>query len=67
MRNYEAWDKENDFCIYNGGHKSALIDEISEYIEYQNHIDEGLISEDEIKNLDTQALRKVGSEIFINA
>lgn len=66
MGTYEAWDTQNDVCIYNGGHKSDLIVEITDYIEYQNHIDENLIHDDQIKKLDDKALKKVGITIFIN-
>ncbi|MDR4315042.1 Uncharacterised protein [Niallia circulans] len=67
MKNYEAWDIENNFSIYNGGHINSLINELMDYIEYQNHIDEELISEEEIRNLDSKALKKVGIKIFVNA
>ncbi|MCY9738170.1 hypothetical protein M5X17_31245 [Paenibacillus alvei] len=66
MLNYEAYDEINDMGIYYGSSESSLIRELIEYIEYQNHIDEDAITEEEIKKLDQDALKKVGIKLYIN-
>lgn len=66
MLNYEAYDEINDMDIYYGSSESSLVQELIEYIEYQNHIDENAITEEEIKKLDQDALKKVGIKLYIN-
>ncbi|MBM7111347.1 hypothetical protein [Brevibacillus laterosporus] len=48
MMNYEAYCETKDVVIYYGAWKSALIQELADYIVYQNHINENDISEEEI-------------------
>lgn len=64
--NYEAYDEIKDVEIYSGTSESALIQELSDYIEYQNHIDENQISDEEIKTLDQKSLKKIGIKLFMN-
>ncbi|WCF11666.1 hypothetical protein NDS46_30430 (plasmid) [Paenibacillus thiaminolyticus] len=66
MMNYEAHDEVNDVEIYNGANQSDLIMELSDYIQYQNHINESDITDEEIKNLDREALKRIGIMLFIN-
>ena len=66
LKNYEAYDKVNDVCIYSGKHQSSMVIELEEYINGQNHINEDLISEIEIKTLNERALKKIGIAIYIN-
>lgn len=61
--NYEAW--YNDVQIYNGSSKREMIYELLDFIEHDNRIDETLISEEEIKELDEEALEKVGIKLYI--
>lgn len=65
MTHYEAWDTTKDYCIFYGSHESSLILELGDYIEYQNHIDDTLISDMEIKTLDREALNRLGIKIYI--
>lgn len=66
MFNYEVIDKINDIAIYNGTSKKSLVDELFDYIEYQNHIDEEAITDEQIRNLDQEALEKIGIKLYIN-
>lgn len=63
---YEAVDTCNNVCIYNGGHKSSLIEELLEYIEYQNDIDQNSISIQDVQSLNKSALKRLSIEIFTN-
>lgn len=40
MMNYEAWDVERGVCIYNGGNKKAMENEVADYLEYTNNVKE---------------------------
>ena len=62
MTNYEAWCGEEQ--IYNGLSKQDMINELYDYIMYQNHIDETQITEDEIYNLDEKALDGLGIKLY---
>lgn len=64
--NYEAYDIVKDECICSTTQKLLLIDDLKNYIEYRNHIDEDLITDEEIEELNTQALRKIGIKIYMN-
>ncbi|WP_137743291.1 hypothetical protein [Robertmurraya siralis] len=65
MLNYEAYDLIKGETICSTGNKSSLIIELKYYIEYQNHIDEYLISMEDIEELNEQALRKVGIKLYV--
>jgi hypothetical protein len=64
--NYEAYDEIKDVEIYNGTSRDSLIEELTDYINFQNHIDEELITETEIENLDNKALKRLGIVLHIN-
>lgn len=63
---YEAFDLTKEYCIYNGASKSSLLSELNDYILYQNHIDEDLISLESIKTLNQEELIKIGIKLYIN-
>lgn len=64
--NYEAYDEIKDTIIYYGTSKSALINELLEYVKYQNHINEVDISEDDIRDLNEVSLKKLGIVLYTN-
>lgn len=61
--NYEAWYNEEQ--IYNGTSKKEMINELHDFIEYRNEIDENDITENEINELNKEALSRVGIKIYI--
>ena len=62
--NYEAWYDE--ILIYSGASKKAMVDELLDFVEYRNDIDESGIDESEIKALDIEALSVIGIKVYIN-